>query len=70
VSTHSYVNPVIAVLLGVLFANEHISKLQFVGLFIILFSLLLVNLKKYAFKIPRFSGWSKRKETNIMRCEV
>jgi drug/metabolite transporter (DMT)-like permease len=70
VSTHSYVNPVIAVLLGLLFANEHISKPQFVGLFIILFSLLLVNLKKYAIKIPRFSGLSKRKETNIMRCEV
>ena len=50
VSTHSYVNPVIAVMLSVLFAHEHISTLQLVGLFVILFSLLLVNLKKYAFK--------------------
>ena len=47
VSTHSYVNPVIAVLLGVLFANEHISRLQVIGLVIILFSVLLINLDKY-----------------------
>lgn len=47
VSTHSYVNPVIAVLLGVLFASEHISRLQIIGLVIILFSVLLINLDKY-----------------------
>lgn len=47
VSTHSYVNPVIAVLLGVLFANEHISLLQIIGLVVILLSVLLINLAKY-----------------------
>lgn len=47
VSTHSYVNPVIAVLLGTLFANENISGLQILGLFIILVSVLLVNMVKY-----------------------
>ncbi|MCR8559518.1 EamA family transporter [Mucilaginibacter sp. BJC16-A38] len=47
VSTHSYVNPVIAVLLGVMFAGEHISGLQIVGLAVILFSVLLINLDKY-----------------------
>jgi drug/metabolite transporter (DMT)-like permease len=47
VSTHSYVNPVIAVLLGVLFASEHISWLQIGGLVIILLSVLLINLAKY-----------------------
>ena len=47
VSTHSYVNPVIAVLLGVLFASEQISGLQIIGLVIILFSVLLINLDKY-----------------------
>lgn len=47
VSTHSYVNPVIAVLLGVLFASEVISRIQVVGLIIILLSVLLVNLKEY-----------------------
>jgi drug/metabolite transporter (DMT)-like permease len=49
VSTHAYVNPVIAVLLGVLFADESISGLQIAGLVIILFSVLLINLKKYSF---------------------
>jgi drug/metabolite transporter (DMT)-like permease len=47
VSTHSYVNPVIAVLLGVMFAQEHISWLQIGGLIVILFSVLLINLAKY-----------------------
>lgn len=49
VSTHAYVNPVIAVLLGVLFASEHVSGLQIIGLVVILFSVLLVNLTKYSF---------------------
>jgi len=47
VSTHSYVNPVIAVLLGMLFASEQISVLQISGLVIILFSVLMINLDKY-----------------------
>src|SRR6202012_1289980 len=47
VSTYAYVNPVIAVILGVLFAHEHISILQVTGLFIILGSVLLINLSKY-----------------------
>ena len=52
VSTHAYVNPVIAVLLGVLFAHENISGLQIAGLVVILCSVLLVNLTKYSFKKP------------------
>ena len=47
VSTHSYVNPVVAVLLGVFFANESMSPLQITGLAIILVSVLLINLSKY-----------------------
>lgn len=47
VSTHAYVNPVIAVVLGMFFANEHISLLQIAGLVIILGSVLLINLSKY-----------------------
>lgn len=47
VSTHAYVNPVVAVLLGVLFAGEKMSLTQLTGLFIILFSVLLINLAKY-----------------------
>jgi len=47
VSTHAYVNPVVAVLLGVLFADEKMSPLQLLGLAIILVSVLLINLAKY-----------------------
>ena len=47
VSTHAYVNPVIAVLLGVFFANEHMSFLQILGFAVILSSVLLINLTKY-----------------------
>jgi len=47
VSTHAYVNPIVAVLLGVLFVGETLSLVQFGGLAIILFSVLLINLNKY-----------------------
>ncbi|HRH60877.1 MAG TPA: EamA family transporter [Chitinophagaceae bacterium] len=46
VSTYAYVNPVVAVLLGVFFAGEHMSVLQVTGLAIILTSVLLINLAK------------------------
>ena len=47
VSTHAYVNPVVAVLLGVFLADEVISSRQIFGLVIILVSVLLINLAKY-----------------------
>jgi drug/metabolite transporter (DMT)-like permease len=47
VSTHAYVNPAVAVLLGVFFANEKMSGIQLIGLAIILVSVLLINLAKY-----------------------
>lgn len=47
VSTYAYVNPVVAVLLGVLFANESISFIQVIGLFIILSSVFLINMARY-----------------------
>jgi drug/metabolite transporter (DMT)-like permease len=47
VSTYAYVNPVVAVLLGIFFAHENISLLQIVGLGVILGSVLLINLAKY-----------------------
>jgi drug/metabolite transporter (DMT)-like permease len=47
VGTYAYVNPVIAVLLGWLMANESITVLQIAGMFIILFSAFLVNSPKY-----------------------
>ena len=47
VSTYSYVNPVVAVLLGWGFAGESISIVQIFALFIILLGVLFVNIPKY-----------------------
>ncbi|WP_412469234.1 EamA family transporter [Pedobacter sp. KLB.chiD] len=47
VSTYAYVNPVVAVLLSLIFTNEVIGLTQAVGLVIILGSVLLINLPKY-----------------------
>jgi drug/metabolite transporter (DMT)-like permease len=47
VSTNAYVNPVVAVLLGVFFANEKITAIQIAGLIIILGSVLLINMARY-----------------------
>ena len=47
VSTYAYVNPVVAVLLGVFFAGEHMSWIQVIGLSVILISVLLINLANY-----------------------
>lgn len=47
VSTYAYVNPVVAVLLGVIFANESIQMLQIAGLAVILISVMLINFAKY-----------------------
>jgi len=54
VSTYAYVNPVVAVLLGVFLASEHINLLQVSGLVVILLSVLLINLNKYL-KKPRLA---------------
>jgi drug/metabolite transporter (DMT)-like permease len=43
VGTYAYVNPVIAVLLGYLIANEEISATQIVGMCIILVAAYLAN---------------------------
>ena len=47
VSTYAYVNPVIAVILGVLFADESITLTQIGGLVVILGSVFIINLSKY-----------------------
>jgi drug/metabolite transporter (DMT)-like permease len=54
VSTYAYVNPVVAVLLGVFLASEQINALQIAGLLVILISVLLINLNKYL-KKPRLA---------------
>jgi len=61
VSTHTYVNPIVAVVIGWIFANETISSIQFVGLAVILLGVALTNLSRYQFekrtqvKIRRFN---------------
>jgi drug/metabolite transporter (DMT)-like permease len=60
VSTHAYVNPVVAVLLGVFFANENISAIQLLGLVVIIASVLMINLAKY-----RKDRLEARKENNM-----
>lgn len=47
VSTYSYVNPLVATLLGWSFANEPITSVQLAGLAIILMGVLLVNVPRY-----------------------
>lgn len=47
VSTYAYVNPLVAVFLGVAFANETITSHQIIGLLTILASVLLINFHKY-----------------------
>ncbi len=56
VSTYAYVNPIVAVLLGVFFAGEKMSMTQITGLIIILGSVLLINLSKYRKKNPGLSA--------------
>jgi len=46
VSTHAYVNPLVAVFFGSTFANESITVIQIVGLTIILCGVALINLVK------------------------
>lgn len=62
VSTHTYINPVVAVIFGWLIAAEFISGWQLVGLSIILFGVLLTNLGSY--KIP------KRKAVRFRRLAI
>jgi drug/metabolite transporter (DMT)-like permease len=45
--TYAYVNPVIAVLLGAVFAQETVSGWQVLGLVTILLSVLLINWSNY-----------------------
>jgi len=47
VSTYAYVNPVVAVLLGVFIGGEKMSLIQIAGLVIVLISVFLINRSKY-----------------------
>jgi drug/metabolite transporter (DMT)-like permease len=47
VSTHTYINPLVAVLMGWAFVNEQFSGMQLITMFIILAGVLLTNLPSY-----------------------
>ncbi|MBP7409903.1 MAG: EamA family transporter [Flavobacteriales bacterium] len=47
VSTYAYVNPVVAVLLGVFLGNEQFGWREFAGLLVILGGVVMINLAKY-----------------------
>lgn len=46
VATHAYVNPFVAVFLGVTLGKENVTWIQIIGLLVILFSMMLINKKK------------------------
>jgi len=46
VGTYAYVNPVVAVFLGWLIADEHVNTQKIIGLFIVIAGLVIVNLSK------------------------
>lgn len=62
VSTHTYINPIVAVIIGWIIAGESISGVQFAGLTVILSGVALTNLSRYTFakrtqvKIRRFNN--------------
>jgi len=63
VSTHTYVNPVVAVVTGWLVAGDMISRTQFVALFIILAGVGLTNMMQYNLpkrKLVRLRNWNKQ----------
>ena len=45
VGTHAYVNPLIAILFGVLLGNESVSIIQLIGLIVILLGMTMINRK-------------------------
>jgi len=47
VSTHTYINPIVAVIIGWIVADESISPIQFAGLAIILSGVMLTNFSRY-----------------------
>ncbi|WP_295791880.1 EamA family transporter [Mucilaginibacter sp.] len=68
VSTYAYVNPVIAVILGVVFIHENVSLMQLVGLFVILGSVLLINLAKYRKEKNEVRKFESPKEAAVADC--
>lgn len=62
VSTHTYINPIVAVFVGWVIASEKIETSQLIGLFVILFGVLLTNASQVTF--------SKRTQVKIRRVSI
>lgn len=65
VSTYAYINPIVAVALSYFFTDDVITELQIAGLFVVLFSVLLMNWNlykdsKYIRRLFRLSKPKKR----------
>ena len=65
VSTYAYVNPVVAVLLGVFIGGETMSLFQIAGLVIVLISVFLINRSKYR-EIQILKKKNKKRDTIAM----
>jgi len=65
VSTHTYINPIVTVIASSIVANELINRKQLLGLFIILFGVLLTNATKY-FKLSNRSKVKIRQTTRVL----
>ncbi len=64
VSTHTYINPIVAVVIGWFIAGESVSVVQLLGLAIILTGVLLTNLSQY--EMPRRARVRLRRTTSIL----
>jgi len=65
VSTHTYINPIVTVIASSIIANELINGRQLIGLFIILFGVLLTNATKY-FKLSNRAKVKIRHTTRVL----
>lgn len=65
VSTHTYINPIVTVIAGLIITNEEINRSQFAGLAIILIGVLLTNFTKY-FKLSKRTKVKLRRTKNSL----
>lgn len=73
VSTHTYVNPIVAVMLGAWFAHETISYSQLIALLVILGSVFLINWDAYnlsALFSKRRSRYARLRENARTRAKI
>lgn len=72
VSTYAYVNPIVALVLSHFFSTHPVTSLQIIGLFVILFAVLMMNWKLYKnnkmiLKIRKTSTYKRRKNKVLSR---